>query len=159
MANTAVTLTKPRFTPLTNPERSAGFTHKWTILYSDIAFGAGATDTVTVTLGASSPTNWIVTQAFANITTVFAGTTGGLAVTAGTSGSVAAFLPSTSVLAAGVVQPTTGPNTVATPGSAFGQSVMVPTVVFTNSVSGSPAGVTSGQLDVFLSIIDRSQMG
>lgn len=160
MANFNVTLPKTRFTPLIMPERANGFTHKFSVLYSDIAVAAasGATDTITVTLGSGTPARFIVTQAMAVISTLFAGS-GGLGVSVGSSVTPTIFLPATSVLAGSVIQPTTGPNTIATPASGFGTTAIVPTAVFTNSVSGSPSTLTAGQLDIYLTILDLTQLG
>lgn len=157
MADTAVTLSAARFTPLTNPERHNGFTHKWTIRYSDIAFGAGSTDTVTVTLG-TTPTKWICSQAVAVLRTVFAGTTGGLTVKIGATDDDFA-IAAVSVLSGNVLQPSTGPNTVAAPANAFGVAAQTLKAIFTNSVSGSPAGVTSGEMDIYLSLVDITKLG
>ena len=157
MADTAVTLSSTRFTPLTNPERHNGFTHKWTIRYSDMAFGAGSTDTVTVTLG-STPSKWICTQAVAVLRTVFAGTTGGLSIKVGATDDDFA-LAAVSVLSGSVLQPSTGANTVAAPSGAFGASAQTLKAIFTNSTSGSPAGVTSGEIDIYLSLVDLTKLG
>lgn len=160
MANFAVTLPKTRFTPLTLPERANGYTHKFSVLYSDLAVAAatGSTDTITVTLGSGTPARFMVTQACAVIATLFTGT-GALTVTAGSSGSATIFLPSTTVLSGSLIQATTGPNTVATPGSCFGTSAIIPTAVFTNATSGSPSALTAGQLDIYLAILDLTQLG
>lgn len=157
MADTAVTLSKTRFTPLTLPERALGYTHKWTILFSDMALGAGSTDTVTVTLG-STPAKFLCTQAVVNVTTAFAGTTGGLSVQVGATTADFA-IAAVSVLTAGIKQPATGANTVNTPAGAIGVAAQTLKAIFTNSVSGSPAGVTSGALDIYLSMADTTQIG
>lgn len=157
MADTAVTLSPARFTPLTNPERHNGFTHKWTIRAADIAFGAGSTDTVTVTLG-TTPAKWICTRAMAVLRTVFGGTTGGLAVKIGATDDDFA-IASVSVLSGSVLQPSTGANTVAAPSGAFGTSAQTLKAIFTNSTSGSPAGVTSGEMDIYLSLVDITEIG
>ena len=49
MANTDVTLGNTRKVILSNQERAQGYTHKWTVKYTDIDEGSGSSDTVTVT--------------------------------------------------------------------------------------------------------------
>lgn len=156
MADTAVTLSKVRFTPLTNPERALGYTHKWTIPYGDIALGAGSTDTVTVTLG-STPAKFLCTQAMVNVTTAFAGT-GGLTIKVGATDDDFAVAAVT-VLTAGILQPSTGANTVAAPTGAIGVAAQTLKAIFTNSVSGSPSALTAGSLDIYLSMADTTNIG
>ena len=84
MANTDVTLGDTRKTTLSNQERAQGYTHKYTVKYTDIDEGSGSSDTVTVTLG-STPTDFVISKAMVNVTTAFAGT-GALALEVGTDG-------------------------------------------------------------------------
>lgn len=147
MADTAVTIARARTSTLSLEEQARGFSNKFTVNYADIAFGSGATDTVTMTLGAL-PTKWVVNNALVNIRTAFAGS-GGLAVIVGTTTSTNTFVTSQSVLTAGVLA---GVPTTATIRTATASVSMVAT--FTNSVSGSPSVLTAGDLDIYLNIID-----
>ena len=147
MADTAVTIARARTSTLSLEEQARGFSNKFTVNYADIASGTGATDTVTMTLGAL-PAKWVVNNALVNIRTAFAGT-GGLAVIVGTTTSTNTFVTSQSVLTAGVLA---GVPTTATIRTATASVSMVAT--FTNSVSGSPSALTAGDLDIYLNIID-----
>jgi hypothetical protein len=147
MADTAVTIARARTSTLSLEEQARGFSNKFTVNYADIASGTGATDTVTMTLGAL-PAKWVVNNALVNIRTAFAGT-GGLAVIVGTTTSTNTFVTSQSVLTAGVLA---GVPTTATIRTATASVSMVAT--FTNSVSGSPSALTAGELDIYLNIID-----
>jgi hypothetical protein len=155
MADTAITIAKNRLSVLTNPERHSGFTHKFNVKYADIAFGAGSTDTVTMTVTAT-PAKWMVTQAMANVTTAFAGA-GGLSVQAGAT-TATAFLAATSVLTAGIIQPTNGVNAVNTPGSSIGVAAQTIKFIFTCSVSGSPSALSAGEVDIYLCLVDTSKL-
>jgi len=159
MANYNVTLSKTLAVPLLEPERAAGFTHKFTIPFSTVAVSTAttATDTVTVTL-CSTPAFFAVKSGLGIVRTAFAGTTA-LTVTVGTAGSAAAILPSTTVLSGSVIQPTTGFGNVATPGSTFATAATTIVAVFTNATGGSPSAVTAGSLDVYLSLLDLSKIG
>ena len=102
MADTAITLSDDRISPLSIQEQAAtGFSHKFLINSSDIAFGSGSTDTVTVTLGAT-PAKFIVNAGLVNVTTAFAGT-GAMTIIVGTALSTAALIASTSILTAGAL--------------------------------------------------------
>lgn len=157
MADTAITIAKARVSPLTNPERHSGFTHKFKIRAADIAFGAGATDTVTVTLSAT-PAKFIVTQAMVNVSTAFAGA-GSQALTVKVGATDDDFaVAAASVFTAGILQPTTGANTVAAPSGATGTSAQTLKAIFTNATAGSPSELTAGELDIYLSILDVSKL-
>jgi hypothetical protein len=158
MADFPITLSRVRVTPLTNPERHNGFTHKFTIKAADVAVASatGSTDTVTVTL-CSTPANWIVPQAMAVIRTAFAGTT---ALTVQVGGTTAnAFLAATSVLTAGKVVPSGGMNSVNTVASAHATAAQTIKATFTNATGGSPSAVSAGEVDIFLSILDATKIG
>ena len=159
MADYPVTLNKTYAVPLLEPERAAGFTHKFTIPFSTVAVSTAttATDTVTVTL-CSTPAFFAVKSGLGIVRTAFAGTTA-LTVTVGTAGSVAAILPSTTVLSGSVIQPTTGFGNVATPGSTFATAATTIVARFTNATGGSPSAVSAGSLDVYLSLLDLSKIG
>lgn len=159
MANYPVTLNKTYAVPLLEPERAAGFTHKFTIPFSTVAVSTAttATDTVTVTL-CSTPAFFAVKSGLGIVRTAFAGTTA-LTVTVGTAGSAAAILPSTTVLSGSVIQPTTGFGNVVTPGSTFATAATTLVAVFTNATGGSPSALTAGSLDVYVSLLDLSKIG
>ena len=159
MADYPVTLNKALATPLLEPERAAGFTHKFTIPFSTVAVSTAttATDTVTVTL-CTTPAFFAVKSGLGIVRTAFAGTTA-LTVTVGTAGSAAAILPSTTVLSGSVIQPTTGFGNVATPGSTFATAATTLRAVFTNATGGSPSALTAGSMDVYVSLLDLSKIG
>lgn len=154
MANTNVTLLGARKSPLTDVERILGFNVKYTIPYSDVNTGTGASDTVTVTLGAT-PAKWLVTKALANVTTAYAGTTA-FTLSVGTTTNVTAFMTAVSVMTAGVIQPANGPSSVATPANATGTATINLAAVFTNATGGSPSALSAGSVDILLSVIDTS---
>ena len=155
MADTAITISDDRVSPLSNQEQAAtGFNKKFTVLYSDIAYGTGSTDTVTLTLGAT-PTKWYVDRAMVNVSTAFAGTTA-LTVVVGTTTNTSAFVTSTTVLTAGVLgiagfAPVTVTNSSST--SSVGLRA-----VFTNATGGSPSALTAGKLDIYLRLNDAAQL-
>ena len=155
MADTAITIAKNRITPLLNPERHSGFTHKFKVKYTDINFGAGSTDTVTMTVTAT-PATWIVAQAMANVTTAFADT-GAMTIQAGGTTSTA-FLAATSILTAGIIQPTNGVQSVNTPASSTATTAQTIKFIFTNATSGSPSALSAGEMDVYLTILDTSKL-
>ena len=155
MANIAVTLARARATPLSNVE--GGITEstiRYTIPYTDINQGPGATDTVTLTLG-TTPASWMVTSARVWVQTAFAGT-GGFAINVGTAASASAFVASASVLTAGEIG---GVSTLATLANATGITAGTLQAVFTNSVSGSPSALTAGLLYIYLDVIDLNNQG
>lgn len=161
MADTPLTIAKARVTPLTQNERENGYNMKFKVRYSDIACGTGATDTVTLTLG-QTPLNWIITRGIAVVTSSFVGTgTQTLAVTVGTTSPADAdsILPSTSVLTAGVIQATTGPNTCAAPANCKGVATATIQAVFTNAAAGSPSALTAGEMDIYLNVLDATKLG
>ena len=153
MADTAVTISRSKAYNLSLQEQARGFSHKFSVSYSDVAYGSGSTDTVTMTLGAL-PSAWVVTDALVNVSTAFAGTTA-FTVQVGTTTSAAAFVTATSVLTAGVIgSPLTNTYTNAT---ATATKNLVAT--FTNATGGSPSALTAGALDIYLNIIDLSGAG
>ena len=149
MANTTIIMPKSRVAVSIMPERTAGYTHRFQIKSSDIACGTTNADTVTVTLG-TTPTRWMVTRCIANVTTAFAGASANLLIVGTTTGT-STFLASVTTLTAGVLVPSTGPNTVATIASASGSAAVVMQAVFTG---GIPANLSAGQVDIYLSLID-----
>jgi len=156
MANTDVTLGDTRKTVLSNQERAQGYTHKWTIKYTDIDEGTGSSDTVTVTMG-NTPTDFVISKALVNVTTAFAGT-GALALELGTDGDPNNFIASTSVATAGPIIGGAGaaPATLA---GTFAAAADALEALFTNSSSGSPSALTAGQLDIYLAMHDANAVG
>jgi len=156
MANTDVTLGDTRKTILSNQERAQGYTHKWTIKYTDIDEGTGSSDTVTVTMG-NTPTDFVISKALVNVTTAFAGT-GALAIELGTDGDPNNFIASTSVAAVGPIIGGAGaaPATLA---GTFAAAADALEALFTNSSSGSPSALTAGQLDIYLAMHDANAVG
>jgi len=156
MANASTTLPSTYSSPMTDIGRINGWSIKYTVPYTYVAqsTASGSTDAVTVTLG-TTPAGWAVNDARACVTTAFAGTTGGLAMTVGTAATVTAFIASTSVLAAGQIgsQPLYGLI------NATGTTATSLVAVFTNSVSGSPSGVTAGSVDIYLNLQPTATLG
>ena len=156
MANTDVTLDNARKSVLSNQERAQGFTHKYTIKYTDIDEGSGSSDLVTVTLGAT-PTDFIISKAMVNITTAFAGT-GGLSIQVGTDGDPNNFITATSVLTAGPLISAAGAAPVTLAGT-FAVASDALEALFTNSSSGSPSALTAGELDIYLAMHSANDVG
>ena len=147
MADTPLTIARNRTSSLSLEEQARGFSHKFNVQSSDIAYGSGATDTVTLTLGAL-PAKYVVNNALINIKTAFAGTTA-MTVVVGTTTSTNAFVTSQSILTAGVLAGGLNSSTIST---ATATKNMV--AVFTNATGGSPSALTAGDLDIYLNIID-----
>ena len=154
MADTAVTISGSRVTALSENEIAAtGFNTKFKVLYTDIAYGSGATDTVTMTLGAT-PANWLIDKALVTIPTAFAGT-GAMTITVGTTTSTAALISSTSILTAATLnQVSTVPVLTNTAATATKNLV----ATFTNATSGSPSALTAGELNIYLNVQDVSKL-
>ena len=149
MADTAVTIARADTSQLSLQEQSRGFSNKFHVDYSDVALGAGASDTVTLTLGAL-PSNFVLNNALVNITTAFAGTTA-FSVNVGTTSSTSALVTAQSVKTAGVLA---GVLTNATIVKGTASVSLVAT--FTNATGGSPSALTAGALDIYLNIVDLS---
>ena len=147
MADTPLTIARNRTSSLSLEEQARGYSHKFNVQYSDVAYGSGATDTVTLTLGAL-PAKYVVNNALVNIKTAFAGTTA-FTVVVGTTTSTNAFVTSQSILTAGVLAGGLNSSTIST---ATATKNMV--AVFTNATGGSPSALTAGDLDIYLNIID-----
>ena len=156
MANTDVTLGDTRKTSLSNQERAQGYTHKWTIKYTDIDEGTGSSDTVTVSLG-DTPTDFVISRAMVNVTTAFAGT-GALALELGTDGDPNNFITSTSVAAVGPIIAAVGAAPVTLSGT-FAVASDALEALFTNSSSGSPSALTAGELDIYLAMHSANEVG
>jgi hypothetical protein len=158
MANYSTTIAGTRVSPLIIPEMDvAASTVRYLVYYNDInlASATTATDTVTLTLG-TTPTNWVCNSAFAYVGTAFAGTTA-MTMIVGTTSITSAFIASTSILTAGLIQSANGlaaPNVVT---SAVGTSAVGIQALFTNATGGSPSALTAGVLEIFLGIRDLTQ--
>ena len=155
MADYPVTLSNTRSARLGNEEGLHGFTHKYTIKYSDIpATATTATDTVTFTLG-TTPALYAIDKCQVIVRTAFAGTTA-LAAGVGTTSSVATISASQSVLTAGPLSGAAG----SVPANKVQGSAAIGLVsVFTNSTGGSPSACTAGEVDIYLGIRDLSKIG
>ena len=157
MADFPVTLSDDRVSPLAVQEKAnIGFSHKFSIPYTDLtATGAtGSTDTVTFTLG-STATKWFVEKAMANVSTAFAGTTA-LTMVVGTTTNTSAFLTSTSVLTAGIIGAAGfDPATVT---NCSGTTSVALRAVFTNATGGSPSALTAGNVNIYLNLQDAAQL-
>ena len=149
MADTAVTIARNRTSELSLQEQARGFSNKFTVKYSDVAYGSGSSDTVTLTLGAL-PSNYVLNNALVNITTAFAGTTA-FTIQVGTTTTTNSLVTAQSVKTAGVLA---GVPTTATLVKATATANLV--AVFTNATGGSPSALTAGELDIYLNIIDLS---
>ena len=149
MADTAVTIARADTSQLSLQEQSRGFSNKFHGDYSDVALGAGASDTVTMTLGAL-PSNFVMNNALVNITTAFAGTTA-FSVNVGTTSSTSALVTAQSVKTAGVLAGVLT-NAAIVKGTASVSLV----ATFTNATGGSPSALTAGALDIYLNIVDLS---
>jgi hypothetical protein len=147
MADTAVTIARNRTSELSLQEQARGYSNKFTVKSSDIAYGSGSTDTVTVTLGAL-PAKYAMDAALVNITTAFVGTTA-LTIQVGTTTTTNSLVTAQSVLTAGVLA---GVPTKATIRTATATANLV--AVFTNATGGSPSALTAGELDIYLNIVD-----
>ena len=152
MANTAITISPTRVTPLSEQEVAAtGYNARFRVLSTDILYGTGATDTVTVTLGAT-PAKWYIDKAGVNITTAFAGITAATIIV-GTTSSTAALTSSTSILTAAFLNQAVGvPVLTNTTGTAAVNLV----ATFTAAGTGGPAALTAGQLDIYLKLINTA---
>jgi hypothetical protein len=149
MADTAVTIARADTSQLSLQEQARGFSNKFHVDYSDVASGSGASDTVTMTLGAL-PSNFVLNNALVNITTAFAGTTA-FSINVGTTSSTSALVTAQSVKTAGVLA---GVPTTAT--LVKGTASVNLVAIFTNATGGSPSALTAGALDIYLNIVDLS---
>lgn len=152
MANTAITISPTRVTPLSEQEVAAtGYNARFRVLSTDILYGTGASDTVTMTLGAT-PAKWYIDKAGVNITTAFAGITVA-SIIVGTTSSTAALTSSTSILTAAFLNQTVGtPILTNTTGTASVNLV----ATFTAAGTGGPAALTAGQLDIYLNLTNTA---
>ena len=149
MADTAVTIARADTSQLSLQEQSRGFSNKFHVDFSDVAFGSGNADTVTMTLGAL-PSKFVLNNALVNITTAFDGTTA-FSINVGTTSSTSALVTAQSVKTAGVLA---GVPTTATLVKGTASVNLVAT--FTNATGGSPSALTAGALDIYMNIVDLS---
>ena len=148
MADTSITVSRTRVSPLSLSEQSAfGFNTKFKVLYSDILYGTGSTDTVSMTLG-SVPAGFYVDRAQGNVSTAFAGTTA-ITVAVGTTSSTAAFISAQDIKAQGQLEQTT---TLPVLTNATATTSLNLVATFTNADGGSPSALTAGELDIYLRI-------
>lgn len=153
MADTAVTIARNRVSELSADETGNwGYSVKFNVQYTDIAYGTGSTDTVTMTLG-STPTNWYVDKAGVNVSTAFAGTTA-LTVTVGTTTTTNAFVTAQSVLTQGWLA---GASGLPVQTNANGSSSLGLRATFTNATGGSPSALTAGNANIYLRLTDLSK--
>ena len=152
MATTAITISPTRVTPLSEQEVAAtGFNARFRVLSTDILYGTGTNDIVTVTLGAT-PAKWYIDKAGVNISTAFAGITVAT-ITVGTTSSTAALTSSTSILTAAFLNQTVGtPILTNTTGTASVNLL----ATFTAAAAGGPAALTAGQLDIYLNLVNTA---
>ena len=156
MANTDVTLGDTRKNVLSNQERAQGYTHKWTIKYTDIDEGSGSSDTVTVSLG-DTLTDFVISKAMINVTTAFAGT-GAMTVQVGTDGDPNNYITAVTILTAVPTISAAGGAPVTLAGS-FAVAADDLEALFTNSSSGSPSALTAGEMDIYLAMHDANTVG
>ena len=150
MANYSTTLTATYTSPLNDVERIKGFNKKFVIPYSFVANASAttATDTVTVTLGAT-PDQWLVDKAAAYISTAFAGSTGGITMNVGSTSSTSAFITAQSVKTIGALgMASTLP--ILTNATATASVNLV--AVFTGATADSLSLVTAGSVTVLVNI-------
>ena len=156
MATANVTLDNARKSVLSNQERAQGFTHKYTVKYTDIDEGSGSSDDVVVALG-NTPTDFVISKTLVNTRVAFAGT-GGLSIQVGTDGDPNNFITATSVLTAGPLISAIGAAPVTLAGT-FAVAADALIATFTNSSSGSPSALTAGELDIYLAMHSANDVG
>jgi hypothetical protein len=155
MADTAVTISPTAVSPLSEQERAAtGCNIKYVIPYTTLAVGAtGATDTVTVTLGAT-PASWYIDKALLRIGTAFAGITGAT-INVGTTSSTSALITAQSLLTAGML-PMASTVPIMTNANATASRSLV--AIFTAAGTGGPPGLTAGQMSIYLNIQNTADL-
>ncbi len=154
MADTAITISPTRVSPCSEQERAVtGCSVKYVINSTDIDIGTGATDTVTMTLG-PTPAKWYIDKAMANIDTAFAGITAATVIV-GTTSSTAALISSVSILTAGMLHMAVGVPILA---NTSGTAAVNLVATFTAAGTGGPAGITSGNMTIYMNIQDTTQL-
>lgn len=155
MAIQTVTLGKVQ--TLSNQERANGWTHKWTIDYTDINSASSTNgDDVNVTLG-NTPANWLLSKAVAHVTTAFAGATTANypTVSFGTDGDVDNFIAASDTTAQTTYIGAAG-GAPATAAGSHGTAADVLLAQFLFDASSDPAELTAGSLDIYASIDELS---
>ncbi len=149
MSDFPLTISPTRVTPLSEQEAAAtGFNTKFTVVYSDLTgTSSGATDTATLTLGAT-PTNWFIDSCLMPITTAFVGITA-LTVTAGTTTSTAALISSTSILTAATLNQAVGVPVLTNTTATAAKNLVI---IFTAAGTGGLAALTAGQLSFYVNL-------
>jgi len=131
-----------------------GFTHWFRVPFDVLNNSSWTTqgDTVTVTLG-TTPARYIVDRCAIDISTVFANT-GTLTVSLGTSANTALLIAATTAKTAGIINGTAAPAA-----ACAGTSAATLQCRFTTqSATGAPADITGGVCDIFVRIIDISDL-
>lgn len=135
-----------------------GFTHKFTIDYTDINNAAWTTDGDTATVALfTTPADWAVLRAAINVTTAFANT-GTLTVAVGTDGDVDNFINEVDAKTAGPTISAAGGAPVTLAGS-FGAAADTLVAQFaTQGATGSLSEITAGSVDVYLEIASLNEI-
>lgn len=134
--------------------RQTGFTHKFTIPYTEINTSTWTTDgdTVTLTLG-STPAKWLVDKVAVDIKTAFV-TDGTLTVQIGTDGDQDNFLDAQDAKTQALLLADTS-ATVKTEAGSFGIASDVLVARFTTqAATGAPSDISAGEAIVYLAIRD-----
>ena len=154
MADTAIVVSPTRVSPLSVDEiANQGFSVKYNVLFSDIAYGTGSTDTVTMTLGAT-PTGFYIDRALGLVSTAFAGTTS-LTAQVGTTSSTAALISAQSIKSAGALEMV---STVPILTNATATTSVNLVAIFTNADGGSPSALTAGEMSIYLHVVSFSDL-
>jgi len=138
--------------------RQTGFTHKFTIPFTQINNSAWTADgdTVTLTLG-TTPAKHLVSKAAALVTTAFV-TDGTLTVQVGTSTDQDNFIDAQSCKTAGPLIGAAGGVPV-TEAASFANTAQTLVARFTTQGStGAPSDISAGQVVVFLGIDDLGEL-
>jgi hypothetical protein len=134
--------------------RQTGFTHRFSIPYTQVKNSAWTTDgdTVTLTLG-STPTKWLVDKVAVDIKTAFT-TDGTLTIQVGTDGDPDNFLDAQDAKTAALLLADTS-ATVKTEAGSFGIASDVLVARFTTqAATGAPSDISAGEAVVYLAIRD-----
>lgn len=149
MADTPLTISPLRVSPLSEQESAAtGFNMKFNVVWSDLTSStSGASDTVTLTLGAT-PASWFIDKCLMPITTAFTGITA-MTVTAGTTTSTAALISSTSILTAATLNQAVGVPVLTNTTATAAKNLVI---IFTAAGTGGPAALTAGNLSLYANV-------
>lgn len=131
-----------------------GFTHYFRVPFDIINTSTWTTqgDTVTVTLGTTAA-RYAVDRCMIDISTAFA-TTGTLTVSLGTSSNTALLIAATTAKTAGIINGTAAPaNACAGTSAATLQCRFT-----TQAATGAPSDITAGVADIFVRIIDITDL-